>query len=297
MTEKRDEYLSSPPPPKRKKKDHDNDVAVMIGFVPVDTHHAARLRKSCTQIDVVRSSSDFIWRMTMGDMTKECIHWYSIMARSMLRMVRCLPQGCRANSTLVALTQELFGITEPGDLSFLKEYDFGHISTYTKMWLSINIAITLILVFVRDDHRGSMTGSSFIDREARKNIAKTAFFFISLHYDISIIRLLLDTGTGVNFFDKTNILSYIRTSLYGSIVHYINGAGGTTDTALFVAECISSYASVTNIDPFARVSQHLRPTEDASVVHKRYKQQNNPKPGNSEGRVRCNIIGYNPTAK
>lgn len=266
------------------------DVSVMINFVPISNIYASRLRQICVKAESIRTSKDYIWRMAMGKKTKEHDHWYFVMAQSMLRMLRCLPDK-RQNSNLSVLTKELFGIDQVIDLAFLKEIEFDDLITYTQMWFGINTAITLILTFVRDDYEGSMKGSSEATREARKSMARTAFFFISLHYDISFLRLVLDQATGVDFFDKRNILGYIRTGLYGAVMYYING--GITDTPLFVTECISSYVQVTNIDPFASLPLSIKPPEDPTVVHPRYiKKHSESKAGRKENGGF--IIGFDP---
>jgi len=249
----------------RDNPNQDGDLSVMLEYTPVGDVHLARLRKVCVDIEKARCEKDFIWKMVMADPSSWHAHWYSIMAQSMLRLLRCPPSGVRANSNFPELCRELFGFDRVGDISFVEEYDYKDLARYTQVWMSVNIAVTLLLTFIRDDYRGAMKGSNKAAREARKSIARTAFFFVALHYDLSFLRYVLEKNADVTFFEPVSILGYIRTTPYTTISRFVNG--GISCPCLFVAKCMSSYVQVVNIDPYGDAPHDERPTEDPSVLH------------------------------
>jgi len=245
----------------------------------------SNMRLVCQTIEKDRAEADFIWNMVNGTISGFHFHWYNIMVRCLLRTMRVIP-STRKGTVVSDLVENLYGINSVGDLNFIKQIPYSSMADFSKMRSAIELPLINIFVFIDTEYEGPMKGDSKAASEARKHIARTAMFFVCIHYDLSFLGYILSPQSKLNFFDKGAVKTYARTFLCNELSGYSNGC--IPDPMALINNCFAGYVKSTNIDPYATIPLQHKPPEELSALHPRYQRVVGPQ-GQGAQKVVSNI--------
>jgi hypothetical protein len=259
-------------PPLKKRKSANGsrksgEMLAILGFVTVSESHIDKLYTICETTESDRNEKDFIYKMAQGEHSEFHCHWYSIMAHSLLRTIRVIHNSSRG-SLIAELMDMLFKIKAPSNIEWMKEVPYEDNSDQARMIESIGVVASTLLNYVEMSFGGAMRGDHPQTRKARASIARTAMFFICLHYDLSLLDLILSPRSNINFFNHMSMVMFVRVALFDVVSAFVNGT--LEDPVLFVTACMTAYTRDTNIDPYALVPLALKPPEDPSVLSREY---------------------------
>lgn len=265
------------------------ECEAMLGVKELSAEYEDKLRRAVRVMEYDRGMKDFVWHVVARPETVE-FHdkVYTMMARILLRTSRYAPGSTEPN-VVRRLTDELFGVTDVGDLTFVPEHVYSTSGYKLRNENSlVSAALHIYNYCSAGGAAGALAGSKW--KRARKAIARKALFFVCLHHDLSFLNYVIDPKNGAKFASEVNFRHFVQTKLATATANFLNGL---CLIDMYVADCIADYAAWTGVDPYADVPLRLKPPEDPRVLSedRRALVEERPAAGPPRG-VGAGLIGY-----
>ncbi len=244
------------------------EAPAIFGTSEIRSDSVWKIKAVCRSIDTARENEDFVWRMAHSEIGEFQEHWHKVIIASFGELLRIISLQGRQNSVFPELVRELFNVDSLNGFPEIPGNYVESLEQSSTIISSLDVIFVSFLNFISSQKTGSMSGNSEMVKNARKEVVKTSFFFIALHYDLRFVSYILSKQSGVKFFNKINFCTFLKSGLVNRITSLCNGS--IWNPINFNASCFAEYVSMTTVNPYYYINPKFKPPEDTRVLHPKH---------------------------